>query len=215
MKRSILRTNQKANTLSTIGCKVILYQDTIENFQKDVLQNAIADRAAESYRVYYNRNPGDPEYRSWQYSLAILNNSFQYAQLKNNHIIIEYELPYASLRIDVLLFGKDVEDNDNVVVLELKQWSNENVAASETEGNVIVNYGRFKGEYPHPSLQVQGYYFHLRDFIKIFSEKNAPQLSASVYAHNYSKKSQQFYYQTASGRSLKNFLYLLKRIQLS
>lgn len=167
---------------------MILYEDTIERFQKDVMQNAIADRAAERYRTYYNRSPGDSEYRSWQYSLAILNNSFQYAQLKDNHIIVEYELPYASLRIDVLLFGRDTEDQDNVVILELKQWSNENVILAESEGNLIVNYGYFKGEMPHPSLQVQGYYFHLRDFIKIFSEKDAPRLSASVYAHNYSKK---------------------------
>ncbi|MDP2637652.1 MAG: DUF2075 domain-containing protein [Candidatus Levybacteria bacterium] len=167
---------------------MILYEETIEHFNEDVMQNRIADRAAEKYSAYYRRNPGDSEYRSWAISLAILNNSFAYAGLKDNHIVVEYELPYASQRIDVLLFGCDVGGRENIAIMELKQWSNDNVKNSESEGNIIVNYGRFKKEQPHPSLQVQGYYFGLKDFVKIFEGKNAPELSASVYAHNYSKQ---------------------------
>jgi len=167
---------------------MILYEGAIEHFNEDVMQNRIADRAAEKYQVYYKRNPSDSEYRSWAISLAILNNSFVYAGLKDNHIVVEYELPYASQRIDVLLFGRDVGGRENIVIMELKQWSNNNVKDSESEGNIIVNYGRFQKEQPHPALQVQGYYFGLKDFIKIFEEKNAPELSASVYAHNYSKQ---------------------------
>lgn len=166
---------------------MILYEETVERFNEDVMQNCIADRAAEKYRAHYNRKPGDSEYRSWAISLAILNNAFQYAGLKENHILVEYELPYSSQRIDVLLFGKDTKERENVVMLELKQWSNDKVFEVESEGNVMVDYGTFRKEQPHPSLQVQGYYFHLKDFIKIFSERNAPDLSASTYAHNYSK----------------------------
>ena len=87
-----------------------------------------------------------------------------------------------------MLFGHDSVEKENVVILELKQWSNEKVLESEVDGNVIVDYGRFKKEQAHPSLQVQGYYFGLKDFIKIFEERNAPTLSASVYAHNYSRE---------------------------
>jgi len=167
---------------------MILYEGTTEHFNEDVMQNRIADRAAEKYRTYYKRSPGNSEYRSWAISLAILNNSFIYSGLKDNHIVVEYELPYASQRIDVLLFGHDSSEKENVVILELKQWSNEKVLESEVDGNVIVDYGRFKKEQAHPSLQVQGYYFGLKDFIKIFEERNAPTLSASVYAHNYSRE---------------------------
>ena len=166
---------------------MILYEGTIEQFNEDVSQNSIADRAAEKYQVHYRRRPSSSEYRSWQYSLAILNNSFRYADLRDNHILVEYELPYSSQRIDVLLFGKDAKEQGNVVILELKQWSNDRVYESDSEGNVVVDYGAFKREQAHPSLQVQGYYFHLKDFIRIFSEKNAPKLSASTYAHNYSR----------------------------
>ena len=147
---------------------MILYEETIEHFNDDVMQNRIADRAAEKYKAHYRRNPGDAEYRSWATSLAILNNSFLYAGLKENHIIVEYELPYSSKRIDVLLFGKDESSKDNIVLMELKQWSNNKVEDSITEGNVIVDYGRFKKEIAHPSLQVQGYHFGLKDFLEIF-----------------------------------------------
>lgn len=166
---------------------MILYEGTIERFNDDVMQNCVADRAAEKYRTHYSRNPGEREYRSWAISLAILNNSFQYANLRDNHILVEYELPYSSQRIDVLLFGKDAKGQENAVMLELKQWSNDKVLDADSDGNVIVDYGSFKKEQAHPSLQVQGYYFHLKDFIRIFSEANAPGLDASTYAHNYSK----------------------------
>src|SRR4030042_734700 len=166
---------------------MILYENTIEKFNDDVMQNCIADRAAEKYKAHYGRNPGEREYRSWSISLAILNNSFNYAGLKDNHVLVEYELPYSSQRIDVMLFGKDLKGLDNVVILELKQWSVDKVYDSESEGNIIVDYGTFREERPHPSLQVEGYFFNLKDFVMIFNEKNAPVLSGSVYAHNYSK----------------------------
>jgi hypothetical protein len=166
---------------------MILYQGTISQFNEDVMQNCIADRTAEKYRLHYNREPGESERRSWMYSLAILNNSFIYSGLKDNRIVVEYELPYSSRRIDVLIFGGDKDNNPNVVLMELKQWSNENIADCESEGNVRVDYGRFVKEVPHPSLQVQGYHFDLKDFITIFSEEDAPNLSSCSYCHNYSK----------------------------
>ena len=184
---------------------MILYEGAIEQFNEDVLQNRIADRAAERYRAHYGRHPGQPEYRSWAISLAILNNSFHYAKLKNNHILIEYELPYSSQRIDVLLFGKSGDSQDNVIILELKQWSNENVRSADSDGNVTVDYGRFKKEQPHPSLQAQGYHFYLKDFIQLFSEKEAPELNSSSYAHNYSKKREAVLFSRQFKELLKKF----------
>lgn len=204
---------------------MILYEGTTEQFNEDIMQNCIADRAAEKYCAYYKRNPGNSEYRSWQSSLPILNNSFIYAGLKDNHIIIEYELPYSARRIDVLLFGHDTEGEENIVMMELKQWSNQNVQNAETEGNVIVNYGQFTEEQPHPALQVQGYYFGLKDFLRIFQEKKSPELSASVYLHNYSKKKDSALFSPEFSKLIKTFplfakedavelgTYLRKRLQ--
>lgn len=184
---------------------MILYQGAIEKFSEDVMQNSIADRAADEYRAYYKREPGDAEYRAWTYSLAILNNSFLYAGLKDNHIVVEYELPYSSRRIDVLLFGRNNSDQENIVMMELKQWSNENVEDCESEGNIVVDYGRFWKEQAHPVLQVQGYHFDLKDFLEIFDNKDAPELSTCVYAHNYSKEGENTLYSQKFAESLKTF----------
>jgi len=139
------------------------------------MQNCIADRAAESFYAYYKKMPSLSERRSWGISLTILNNSFYYADLKDDYIIVEYELPFASKRIDVILFGKDKEDKENVIILELKQWSNDSVRESKFENNVRVRYEHGWEEKPHPSLQIEGYYFSLKDFLKIFQEENAPE----------------------------------------
>ena len=184
---------------------MILYEGTIEQFNDDVMRNCISDRTTEKYRAYYKKSPADSEYRSWAISLAILNNSFHYAGLKDNRIIVEYELPFSSRRIDVLLFGLGAEGQENVVMMELKQWSNQNVQDSETDGNIIVDYGQFKKEQPHPALQVQGYYFGLKDFLEIFQENNSPELSASVYLHNYSKEKNAVLFSPEFSKIIKTF----------
>ncbi|MBI2607593.1 MAG: DUF2075 domain-containing protein [Candidatus Doudnabacteria bacterium] len=164
-----------------------LYEGTVQDFNYNVSHNQIADKVAEAYATYYKKRPAESEYRSWQQSLSLFNYALINSGLTSNWIIIEYELPYSTRRIDVLLFGKGHENKDNIVLIELKQWSNEHVHDSTVEGNIVVDYGIFKREVAHPSLQVQGYHFDLIDFFKIFEEKKSPQLNSCVYCHNYSK----------------------------
>jgi hypothetical protein len=98
-----------------------------------------------------------------------------------------------------------MDEQENIVMMELKQWSNQHVQDAETDGNVVVDYGRFKKEQPHPTLQVQGYYFGLKDFLKIFQEKNPPELSASVYLHNYSREKNGVLFSPEFSRIIKTF----------
>jgi uncharacterized protein len=165
-----------------------LYEGTIADFNQSVLQNEIADRIGSSYERYYRRRVNPSEYRAWQQSLNFLRNSFEYTGLTDNSLIIEYELPYSTRRIDVLIFGGDQHTRDSIVLIELKQWSNENVGDCPSEGNIIVDYGRFRREQAHPSLQVQGYHFDLKDFLTVFNEKPEILLNSCAYCHNYSRE---------------------------
>ena len=164
-----------------------LYEGTTKEFSGDVIHNRIADILRYNYFAYYRRFPSESEYRSWQQSLNFLNNAFTYSDLTNNKIIVEYELPYSTRRIDVLVFGKNNENKDAVVLLELKQWSNEHVYDCENEGNIVVDFFG-KREMPHPSLQVEGYHFDLQDFLLIFNNDDPVQLNSCTYCHNYSKQ---------------------------
>lgn len=164
-----------------------LYEGTVEQFKDDVIQNRIADVVSKNYEEHYGKRANPSEVNSWRNSLNFMKNALDYSNLENNRIIIEFELPYSSSRIDVLLFGKDSEQEDNIVLIELKQWSNANVEDSEEEGNIIVDFGRFKKKQAHPSLQVQGYEFGLKDFMSVFEEKPMISLSPCAYCHNYSK----------------------------
>ncbi len=163
-----------------------LYDGTIANFNNDVLHNRIADKISYAYSKHYHRTPLESEYRAWNQSLNVLNNSFTFSNLSKNKIIIEYELPYSTRRIDVLIFGKDNRDKDSVVQIELKQWSNDHVYDCENEGNVVIDF-LGKKEVAHPCLQVQGYHYDLIDFLKVFQDTPSTELSSCSYCHNYSR----------------------------
>lgn len=164
-----------------------LYEEIVENFNEDVSQNRIAEKISQQYEQYYKRRANPSEVNAWINSLNFVKNLLTEATLKKNKIIIEYELPYSEKRIDVLLFGKSNSGEENIVIIELKQWSNDKVEDSENEGNVFVDFGKFKKEHPHPSIQAEGYYWHLKDFMTVFEEQPKISLSACVYCHNYKK----------------------------
>ncbi len=164
-----------------------LYQGKISEFMELVNNNKIADILTGSYYNYYGKNPTSSEKRSWINSLNFIKNVFDIANLKNNWMIIEYELPFSSKRIDVVLFGVDNKNEENIIIIELKQWSNENIKKSQIEETLIVDYGTHKEEVPHPQIQVEQYYFYLKDFLTIFDEDSNIKLNACVYCHNYSK----------------------------
>lgn len=164
-----------------------LYEGTIKDFNSAVIENRVADHIRSSYEGYYSRPVSPSEFRAWQQSLNFLKNSFDYTGLTSNKLVIEYELPYSTRRIDALIFGKDSRDSDSVVLIELKQWSNESVEDCTSDGNVFVDYGKFRREQAHPSLQVQGYHYDLKDFLSVFNDSPPVNLDSCAYCHNYSR----------------------------
>ncbi|MFH1106679.1 MAG: DUF2075 domain-containing protein [Candidatus Micrarchaeota archaeon] len=118
-----------------------------------------------------------------------MKNVFEYSKMSENMMTVEYELPFASRRIDVMVFGEDELKKGNVVLVELKQWSNEKVRDCEADGNLQVEYSWGWEVKPHPSLQVEGYYYGLTDYNTAFQEDGKLELSGCAYCHNYTNKS--------------------------
>ncbi len=168
---------------------MFLYKNSSKNFIDDVNNNSISTQLFTNFLNYYRRKPSSGEVTAWINSLQFVKNELSANNLLDVWIMIEYELPYSSGRIDCIFFGSGVDNSKNVIVMELKQWSNVNLiyTGDDINGNVLTYVGGAEREEPHPSEQISGYYYYLKDFMDIFS--NGINLYGCAYCHNYSSDS--------------------------
>src|SRR5574344_225255 len=103
---------------------MIIYQNDKKGFREDVLDGLIADKIEEAFKDKHIPHNNDSEYVSWENSLVFMNNAITSSNIADDcRIAIEYQVPLTSKRVDFLIAGKDDTDNNNVVIVELKQWS--------------------------------------------------------------------------------------------
>jgi len=162
-----------------------LYQGPTQQFIKDINHNIIVDKLKENFENYYGHKVNIGEMNSWNNSLQFVKNLVIEFDLTDDAICVEYELPYTHERIDCLLFGRDNNLQENVVIIELKQWSK--VEDCDIDGNVVTFIGGANRMIAHPSLQVEGYHLLLKDFLDVFDVNPKMELQSCVYCHNYSK----------------------------
>ncbi|MEU7932436.1 DUF2075 domain-containing protein [Micromonospora echinofusca] len=103
------------------------------------------------------------------------------AGLGQVEVLVEYQLPLTSKRVDVVLAGVDPRTaEDSYVVVELKQWSQ----AESYEGSdrlVLVEHAR--GPRLHPGVQVSDYCEYLTDFLGVLADRRNP-VRGAAYLHN-------------------------------
>lgn len=163
-----------------------LYAGSSSQFITDTLQNQIAGKLQNAFLGYYRFNPSPGEVQSWRNSLRAISQVFQYAKLMDNGILLEYQLPLSSRRLDCMITGFDGNKRENAVIVELKQWEKSEEAEGENE--VITFLGGGEREVLHPSVQVGQYASYLKDTHTAFYEDNPIELNACSYLHNYSFK---------------------------
>ncbi len=97
-----------------------LYAGTTEQFVRDAMQHRIAEKLAVEYKAELGHKPGAAEYTSWQNSLTSLGWLVDHAGLKDHGIILEYQLPLSSLRLDAMLTGHQTTATGprNAVIIE-------------------------------------------------------------------------------------------------
>jgi len=162
---------------------VRLYSGTTKQFVEDSYRNQIAEKLRLSFFEQFRFNPSPSEVRSWQNSLRAISQTIEHTGLSDNGIILEYQLPLTSKRLDVLLTGKDDNNNENAVIIELKQWDK---CSNTTSPNEVVTFiGGGQREVLHPSVQVGQYHTYLLDTHTVFYDKSAVNLSSCSYLHNY------------------------------
>jgi len=161
-----------------------LYSGSSKQFLDDTVHNQIGDKLKESFFQYFRYNPSPNEVQSWRNSLRAVSQVFDYSGLHDHGVILEYQLPQTSKRLDCMIMGKDKSQNDRAVIIELKQW--EKCEKSDGENEVSTWVGGAKREVLHPSVQVGQYKMYLQDLHPAFDGDNSIKLDSVSYLHNYS-----------------------------
>jgi len=165
-----------------------LYWGTTSAFVAHTKQNEIAGRLKQACFEYYGWNPPESEVRSWRNSLKALSNAIELGGLDDHGLLLEYQLPLTSKRLDAMITGHDRQGRSAAVIVEFKQWS-EDVAPSRVEDMVTVRYGSGRRETLHPSAQVGQYRQYLADAHETFHEGSVD-LRACSYLHDFTHDDQ-------------------------
>jgi uncharacterized protein len=162
-----------------------LYAGHSTRFIEDTVQNQIAGKLKQSFFDHYRFNASDSEVRSWHNSLTRMKDVFQRANLIDHGVVLEYQLPLTSKRLDCMITGKAADSRDNAVIVELKQW--DKCESADGENEVITWTGNGHREVLHPSVQVGRYEMYLRDVHTAFYDGDNPvDIHSCGYLHNYS-----------------------------
>lgn len=162
-----------------------LFSGNSNNFIALNLNNQIAAFLKQEFFKQFGYNPSNNEVMSWRNSLLRVALIFQSANLNDNGVFIEYQLPLSSKRIDVIVTGRDTYDKRNSVIIELKQW--EKCSLSDLESDYLVTWvGGGNRSVLHPSIQVGNYKYYLQENCSAFYEGDSPvNLHACSFLHNY------------------------------
>jgi uncharacterized protein len=163
---------------------MIVYQQKKSDFLNDVLSNDIDGIIESAYFKATGRHFAEAEKRSWRESMQRMNNVLLDEKIPaDSGVTIEYQIPQTTKRIDFILSGRNAENIEHAVLIELKQW--QKVNKTNKDGIVETFVGRGLREVPHPSYQVWSYYTLLKWFNEAVYERGV-ELKPCAYLHNYS-----------------------------
>ncbi|MGW9027903.1 DNA/RNA helicase domain-containing protein [Streptomyces sp. NPDC055722] len=136
-----------------------VFAGTVRQFSLRLTEPGFLAECATRCADLHGRPPGQSELNSWSKSWPALLTVLGNAGLDELYLLLEYELPGTSQRLDALLLGQR-SDRLVAVVVELKQWS---VAAAHPAGSGMLTVsGR---DVLHPARQVGGYIAYLNDWV--------------------------------------------------
>lgn len=164
---------------------MIVYEDSKRCFVEDIKSNCIADKITAKIRERGINAGHEREYISWQNSLQFMRNIVDNNDIDDEvRIAIEYNIPLTSKRVDFIICGADSNNQDNVVVVELKQWQKAEIVADDMHYCVKTFVGGNDRIVCHPSYQAYSYACFIRNYSQTVLE-NGINLIPCAYLHNY------------------------------
>lgn len=162
---------------------MIIYKNTKQGFLDDVRDNIIANKIEDCFKEKHIPHNNHAEYMSWMNSLNFMRNVLDDQDIDGRcEIAIEYQVPYTSKRVDFLISGENEASENNVVVVELKQW--ENCTPSKRPDVVSAFTGGAERAVVHPSYQAYSYCKIIESFNEEVKRRRIG-LRPCAYLHNF------------------------------
>lgn len=161
---------------------MIVYESRKSDFRLDVKNNQIEKKILKSFERRLGHSTSRNEIQSWKNSMMYMSNVLDDSSIPDDAgVCIEYMLPRSSKRIDFIVTGKDKDNLNSMIIIELKQW--ESVTKTSRPGVVSTFVGGGVRDQVHPSYQAWSYSTYLKDFSEPISTNNI-QIRPCAYLHN-------------------------------
>ena len=162
----------------------IVYRETLEDFIHSCLVSKTI--AQEVKRGMFNAGYSevmDNWVKSWKNSLPQIAKALKNSSIDNDvDVAVEYRLKHSLERLDFLIYGCDQNNKKNMVIVELKQWSQVSASGSMNKVHTMVSKGNFEDHF-HPSYQALNYAGQLKAFNEyVQTEKMG--IESCSYCHN-------------------------------
>ncbi|QZA89517.1 DUF2075 domain-containing protein [Salinarchaeum sp. IM2453] len=165
---------------------MLIYENTVEGLLDDIDADQLVEEidAAFAEQEIGGVSPG--ERQAWRNSFQFIYRTLLRSDVPNDvGVAIEFKIPLTSNRVDLMLSGRDEEGNENVVVMELKQWDGETTQRVEGNDGIVETYlGGDIRKTTHPSYQAWSYANFLHDF-NVEIQERPIDLHPVAYLHNY------------------------------
>lgn len=165
---------------------MIIYSNTKGGFVDDVRNGIIAKKITEEFNKHNIKHNNDAEYRAWTNSLVHMRNALDDFEISDEcSVAIEYQIPLTAKRVDFLIGGVDELNNNNIVVIELKQWENSSVTSRP---DIVTAFtGGANRTVCHPSYQAYSYAKIIENFNEDVYTNNIS-LIPCAFLHNYKEE---------------------------
>ncbi len=165
---------------------MIIYSGDCGTFKSDVDNLLIADLISRSFEKTFNRKVPEQEKRSWENSLSYMERVVRNSKVPDDcGVMVEYNLPNTSRRIDFIITGEDEIQQRNLLLIELKQW--EQAESTDMDGIVVTRFSQGSAPVSHPSYQASGYKQFLNEFNEGIRNENI-RTHSCAFLHNYLEK---------------------------
>lgn len=163
---------------------MIIYQTEKTGFLHDLHHKDIEEVILASYQAKTGHNVARSQVQAWTNSLNYMGKVLMDEAIPADcGVAIEYTIPQTAKRVDFLITGKNAEQKDCLIIVELKQW--ETAEKTDKDAVVVTRLGGGRVETSHPSYQAWSYAALLENFNEAVYDGDI-RLKPCAYLHNYS-----------------------------